>query len=155
MKLKNYLFLFYISLMASQDLKINKPLNDNSSQNKSNAFTEQAFLIMKCVGLGMILIALIPIIIGFRRNGVRGGSLAAFCQAKVGNVGRRSLFSHCLSLGMKGLFVIVLIVGAILLVSPFIAEAELFLIHKTDESSGDANKEIEKEVTLNKYNNLK
>ena len=76
---------------------------------------------LKKVGIGVaiagttiLLIALIPITMGFSTTGIVAGSIAAGIQASIGNVIAGSAFAVCTSLGMTGFFSTTATVGAIL-----------------------------------------
>ena len=57
------------------------------------------------VGVGITVIAAVPIIVGFGTGGIVAGSIAAGIQSAIGNVAAGSTFATLTSLGMTGKFV--------------------------------------------------
>ena len=65
----------------------------------------------------IFLIGLSCYIFGFRSVGVAAGSCAASCQSCIGNVVKGSCFAIMTSLGMRGCFVIMIVIGIVALAS--------------------------------------
>jgi hypothetical protein len=67
---------------------------------------------IKYVGIGVAVVATVPILIGFGTAGIGAGTVAAGLQATIGNVAAGSSFATITSWGMSGYFVTTAIGGA-------------------------------------------
>ena len=68
------------------------------------------------IGCIILLLGLSCWIFGFRTVGVAAESCAAYYQSTIGNVVKGSCFDLMTSLGMKGCFVLLIIIGMIILI---------------------------------------
>ena len=76
---------------------------------------ELIIIIIIIIAAIIFLFGLSCCIFGFRTVGVAAGSCAACCQSTIGNVVKGSCFAIMTSLGMRGCFVIMIIVGIVVL----------------------------------------
>ena len=78
---------------------------------------ETIIIIGIIIGSIILLLGLSCIIFGFRNVGVAAGSCAAYTQSLIGNVVRGSCFTIMTCLGMRGCFILMIIIGIIILIS--------------------------------------
>ena len=72
-------------------------------------------IILIIIAAVIFLIGLSCYLIGFRTMGIVDGSCAACCQSIIGNVVAGSCFAILTSLGMKGCFIAMIVIGIVAL----------------------------------------
>jgi len=77
---------------------------------------EVILLIIIVLGSFLLLFGICCIIFGFRTFGIAARSCASCCQSIIGNVVKGSCFAIMTSLGMRGCFILIIILGLLMLI---------------------------------------
>ena len=77
----------------------------------------EVFIIIAIIlGSFLLLLGLTCYFVGFRPIGIAANSFASCCQSFIGNVIKGSCFAILTSLGMRGCFILIIVLGVLILV---------------------------------------